>query len=41
MNYENELHAFLRKKTIIICELPEEDVIELDKEIKEAREDGN
>ena len=35
------LHLFLRKKTITICELPEEDVVELDKEIREARENGN
>lgn len=34
----SDLHAILRKKTIQICELPEEDVIELDKEIEQERE---
>jgi hypothetical protein len=34
----DDLHSFLRKKTIQICELPEEDVIELDNEISEAKE---
>jgi hypothetical protein len=33
---ERELHHFLRKATIRICNLPEEDVAELDAEVSEA-----
>lgn len=36
----NNLHAILRQKTITICELPDEDVAELDAEVAEAS-DGN
>jgi hypothetical protein len=35
----DDLHSFLRKKTIQICELPEEDIVKLDAELAEAREE--
>ena len=35
---QNDLHSFLRKKTIKICELPEEDIVELDKEVADAQD---
>ena len=35
---QNDLHSFLRKKTIEICELPEEDIVELDKEVADAQD---
>ena len=34
----DDLHGFLRKKTIEICELPEEDIVELDKEVADAQD---
>jgi|LauGreDrversion4_2_1035121.scaffolds.fasta_scaffold00835_20 hypothetical protein len=36
----NELHSFLRKATIRICELPDEEIKKLDEEIgKELNDD--
>ena len=34
----NDLHYILRQKTIINCELPEEDIVKLDEEIKQERD---
>ena len=34
----SELHSFLRKKTIEICELPDDEIQELDKEIADAQD---
>ena len=36
---QNDLHIFLRKKTIEICELPEEDIVELDKEVADTEDE--
>ena len=33
-----DLHSFLRKKTIEICELPDEEIVELDKEVADAKD---
>lgn len=35
---QNELHSFLRSKTIQICELPDDEIQELDKEIADAQD---
>jgi hypothetical protein len=34
---QKDLHSFLRKKTIEICELPDEEINELDKEVADAQ----
>jgi hypothetical protein len=34
----DDLHSFLRNKTIEICELPDKEILELDKEIADAQD---